>query len=102
MHEREAGVAMITVALAVALILSSIVVMLGMSQSTQTSAQNSRRDDTVVAGAEARVTGDEELGSMLKVLLSELPLKQAVGLAAKLSGRNRNECYQLALELKDA
>jgi 16S rRNA (cytidine1402-2'-O)-methyltransferase len=37
---------------------------------------------------------------MLEVLLDELPLKQAVQLTHKLSGENRNELYQLALQLK--
>ena len=36
----------------------------------------------------------------LKLLLAELPLKQAVKLAAQISGRPRNELYQLALLLK--
>ena len=37
----------------------------------------------------------------LEVLLNELPLKQAVQLAAKISGANRNELYQLALQMKN-
>jgi len=36
----------------------------------------------------------------LAVLLDELPLKQAVNLAAKIGGGKKNELYQLALELK--
>jgi len=36
----------------------------------------------------------------LEVLLNELPLKQAVQLAAQISGAGRNELYQLALQLK--
>ena len=37
----------------------------------------------------------------LKVLLSELPLKQAVRIAAEISGEPRNALYELALALKN-
>jgi 16S rRNA (cytidine1402-2'-O)-methyltransferase len=36
----------------------------------------------------------------LEILLRELPLKQAVKLAAEISGGKRNELYRLALKLK--
>lgn len=36
----------------------------------------------------------------LEILLRELPLKQAVKLAAQIGGGGRNELYQLALEMK--
>jgi len=38
--------------------------------------------------------------SILKTLLAELPVKQAVALAVKLTGGKRNELYALALEMK--
>ena len=41
-----------------------------------------------------------ELESMVRVLLSELPLKQAVSLAAKITSENKNKVYDLALSLK--
>jgi len=45
-------------------------------------------------------TDDPETEHTLTVLLEELPLKQAVSLAAKISGLNKNTLYQRALELK--
>lgn len=38
--------------------------------------------------------------AVLKTLLAELPLKQAVSLAVKITGGNRNEIYKQALALK--
>ena len=38
--------------------------------------------------------------SILKTLLAELPVKQAVALAVKLTGGKRNELYAMALEMK--
>jgi 16S rRNA (cytidine1402-2'-O)-methyltransferase len=38
--------------------------------------------------------------AVLEALLAELPLKQAVALATKITGGKRNELYALALELK--
>lgn len=54
----------------------------------------------VVEGAGARAPGSSEATGMLEVLLSELPLKQAVALAARISGAKKNELYELALKLK--
>ncbi len=55
----------------------------------------------VVEGApEAAQQASACAEAVLKVLLGELPLKQAVALAVKLTGGNRNELYGLALKLK--
>ena len=37
---------------------------------------------------------------LLKILLDELPVKQAASLAAKITGRKKNELYRLAMTLK--
>ena len=52
----------------------------------------------VLSGAEERFEYSE-LDSLLGVLLEELGLKQAVSLARKISGVNRNVVYERALKL---
>lgn len=55
----------------------------------------------VVRGAEAASESDARVGEdTLGILLGELPLKQAVTLAAKLTGVNRNRLYEAALRLR--
>lgn len=64
---------------------------------------NHRRGEfvLVVAGApEIRSHGEADYDGTLKILLEELPLKQAVALAVKLTGGSRNVLYQRALEFK--
>jgi 16S rRNA (cytidine1402-2'-O)-methyltransferase len=64
---------------------------------------NRRRGEfvLVVEGApEAVREASAGAEDVLKILLGELPLKQAVALAVKLTGGNRNELYGLALKLK--
>ena len=56
----------------------------------------------MVAGAApaAAAAGDIELDRVLGLLLAELPLKQAAGLAARILGVRDNEAYKRALDLK--
>lgn len=64
---------------------------------------NNRRGEFVVLvhGAEARA--DEEISAeaerQLRVLLEELPVRQAASLAAKLTGLKKNALYKRALEI---
>ncbi|KTD76481.1 16S rRNA (cytidine(1402)-2'-O)-methyltransferase [Legionella waltersii] len=44
---------------------------------------------------------DQSMTNLLTILLNELPLKQAVSIACKISNGNKNEIYQTALALKD-
>ena len=55
----------------------------------------------VVEGRETEASTGPDPRALLETLLAELPLKQAVGLAARISGGKRNELYALALTMKD-
>jgi len=65
--------------------------------------ENHRRGEFVLivegclAEPAAEITGT---GRALEILLRELPLKQAVGLAAEITGGKKNALYKQALELK--
>jgi 16S rRNA (cytidine1402-2'-O)-methyltransferase len=64
---------------------------------------NHRRGEfvLVVAGApQVHASEEVDYDGTLKILLEELPLKQAVALAVKLTGGSRNVLYQRALALK--
>lgn len=62
---------------------------------------NRQRGEFVVIVAAAPEQDEAEEGRrVLAVLLEELPVKQAVGLAARLTGANRNELYDFALALR--
>jgi 16S rRNA (cytidine1402-2'-O)-methyltransferase len=54
----------------------------------------------VVEGRPVEPASTLDPRELLVTLLAELPLKQAVALAVKLTGAKRNELYALALELK--
>lgn len=58
----------------------------------------------LVSGAEAAQAEEvgEEARRTLQILLAEMPLKQAVKLAAEISGEKRNALYELALRLKNS
>ena len=64
---------------------------------------NQQRGEFVVlvSGALPQPGLSVETLNTLSLLLKELPLKQAVQLAAKISGANRNELYQRALQIKN-
>lgn len=57
----------------------------------------------MLRGASARDPGEIDVASeqVLAVLLSELPLKQAAALAARITGLSKNVLYERGLKLKD-
>ena len=66
-------------------------------------ADDDRRRGEFVLVIEGRPVIDADAAdprAVLATLLAELPLKQAVALAVKLTGGRRNELYQLALSMK--
>ncbi len=58
----------------------------------------------ILDGQPAAVGGEQQFQAqrVLEALLAELPLKQAVALAVKITGGRKNELYELALKLKSA
>ncbi|HMK29330.1 MAG TPA: hypothetical protein VK473_06545, partial [Terriglobales bacterium] len=54
----------------------------------------------VEGGAAAPAQSEAQSQRILEILLSELPLKQAVHLAAAISGAKKNALYQRALDWK--
>jgi len=63
---------------------------------------NQRGEFVLLVSGAPQETGaiDAEAERILKLLLKDLPLKQAVQLAAQITGTGRNELYQHALSLK--
>ena len=68
--------------------------------------ENHRRGEFVllVEGCpdESDAHGESDSTRVLEILLNELPLKQAVGLAADITGAKKNALYEQALNLKKA
>ena len=64
---------------------------------------NQRRGEIVllVEGNRDDASSSSDIDHQLSVLLSELPLKQAVNLVVKLTGAHKNDVYKRALELKE-
>lgn len=54
----------------------------------------------MIAGAQEKSEVDTDLEDLLQVLLTEVSVKQAASMAAKISGRRKNDVYDLALKIK--
>ena len=61
-----------------------------------------RGEFVLLVEGDAGPAPDQDAGAqrVLEILLQELPLKQAVGLAAEITGMKKNALYEKALELK--
>ncbi len=55
----------------------------------------------LIKGVDKPKTNDADVEQTLRILLAELPAKQAATIAAKLTGRRKNALYDLAISLKD-
>lgn len=64
--------------------------------------ENQRKGEIVlvVEGRMDSVADNAQIDHYLSILLSELPVKQSVGLLVKMTGENKNDIYKRALELK--
>ena len=66
--------------------------------------ENQQRGEFVLLVEAAQLNAVDEIAEesvkVLKLLLTELPLKQAVKLAAEITGEKKNALYELALKLK--
>ncbi|MCW9012676.1 MAG: 16S rRNA (cytidine(1402)-2'-O)-methyltransferase [Gammaproteobacteria bacterium] len=65
--------------------------------------ENQRKGEFVLVvqgNTQQQASTTVELEQMLAILMDELPLKQASGLAAKITGRKKNQVYKLALDLQ--
>jgi len=64
---------------------------------------NQQRGEIVVlihGATVAEANGSEDAKRILRILTGELPVSQAVTLAAAITGQKKNQLYELALELK--
>jgi len=70
-------------------------------ETLNTDADQTRGEFVVMlAGVSPASQATSDVLPMLRVMLAELPVKQAASLVAKLSGKRKNEIYDLALSLK--
>jgi len=65
--------------------------------------ENQRKGEIVLVleGAEVETVESENVDQYLSILLAELPVKQSVNLVVKMTGKNKNDVYRRALEIKN-
>lgn len=68
-----------------------------------TQADQTRGEFVVMLAGMPKVSDNQlEVDKLLRILLAELPVKQAASLTAKISGERKNDVYQAALAIKKA
>lgn len=68
-----------------------------------TQADQTRGEFVLMLAGVPKVSENQlEIDKLLRVLLAELPVKQAASLAAKILGERKNDVYQAALAIKNA
>ena len=56
----------------------------------------------MISGVEKIAQSDAEVLKLLSIIEAELPLKKAAGIVANITGRRKNEIYQMALSAKES
>ena len=56
----------------------------------------------IIQGTDQAQTDDKyDINKLMELLLEELPLKKAAAVASKITGKGKNEMYQIGLTLQD-
>jgi len=79
--------------------------MAGLHQWINENAMHQKGEFVLMVSGHVEDVNSDEINSsteeLLKILVDELPVKQAASLAAKITGRKKNELYRQAMALKD-
>ncbi len=77
----------------------------GLQQWISESPMHQKGEFVLMVAGHIEETESDEINSsieeLLKILVDELPVKQAASLAAKITGRKKNELYKQAMDLRD-
>jgi 16S rRNA (cytidine1402-2'-O)-methyltransferase len=74
----------------------------GLADWVRADANQQRGEFVLLVGGMQGAEQPQEHDALLRVLLAELPVRQAAGIAARYTGQSRNAAYRRALELQQA